>query len=317
MNTSVKPRKTRRVIAIVLAVILVLLCGALSFAGNYLFRFALDPTMEGGMLYGGGDWTADSDDEIWFERNSESRWLTSWDGLSLHGYYIPQEAGGHRYAVLCHGYGGIPQGMARYAKQFYDMGFAILAPAARTHELSEGVYGGMGWPERKDILDWLGTILADDPEAEIFLFGVSMGGATVMMTAGEDLPDNVKCIIEDCGYSSVWDEFAVQLDDMFGLPTFPLLNAASLVCRLRAGFSFEEASAVDQLKNAVLPMLFIHGEDDTFVPYFMLDMVYEACASAEKEKLSVPGAAHAQSAAADPELYWGTITAFLEKYFEF
>lgn len=317
MNVSAKSRKKFKISAIVLAVILVLLCAALAFAGNYLFRFAVDPTMEGGMLYSDGDWMPGSDDEIWFGQNSQSMWLTSWDGLALHGYYLPQEADTHRYAVVCHGYGGVPQGMAGYARQFYDMGFSILAPAARTHELSEGVYGGMGWPEREDILDWLDVIIADDPEAEIFLFGVSMGGATVMMVAGEDLPANVKCIIEDCGYSSVWDEFAVQLDDLFGLPTFPLLNAASLVCKLRAGYSFEEASAVEQLKNAAVPMLFIHGEDDTFVPYSMLDVVYEACASAEKEKLSVPGAAHAQSAGTDPELYWGAVTAFLEKYFEF
>ena len=96
-----------------------------------------------------------------------------------------------------------------------------------------------------------------------------------------------------------------------------MLNAASLVCQIRAGYSFEEASSVEQLKKATLPMLFIHGEEDDFVPYSMLQPVYDACASQEKELLSGPGAGHAESASTDPELYWGTITAFLEKHFVF
>ena len=101
---------------------------------------------------------------------------------------------------------------------------------------------------------------------------------------------------------------------MFGLPTFPVLDAASLVTQVRAGFGFKEASAVEQLKKTTLPILFIHGEDDTFVPYWMLDVVYEACASPDKERLSVPGAAHGEASWEDPELYWSTVEAFLGKH---
>ncbi len=312
-----KTKRKKKVILIILAVVLALLLAVLAFAGNYLFRFALDPQMEGGMLYHVGDQAQDTDEERWLLQSSQERWLTGRDGLKLHGYYIPQETDTHRYVVVCHGYGGDPQGMAYFAAQFHDMGFSVLLPAARAHEQSEGRYCGMGWPERLDITDWVGTLVADDPDAEIVLFGVSMGGATVMMTSGEDLPANVKCVVEDCGYSSVWDEFAVQLHDMFGLPTFPLLNSASLICRLRAGYGFQQASAVEQLKKTHLPILFIHGEEDTFVPYSMLDVVYDACASAEKERLSIPGAAHGQAASTDPDLYWATVSAFLEKYIDF
>ena len=124
----------------------------------------------------------------------------------------------------------------------------------------------------------------------------------------------MKCVVEDCGYSSVWDEFAGQLDELFHLPTFPVLDAASLVTQVRAGFGFKEASAVEQLKKASLPVLFIHGEDDTFVPYSMLDVVYRACASPDKEKLSIPGAAHGEASSKDPELYWSTVEVFLNKH---
>lgn len=314
MEKTRKKRRGLKIVLIVLAVLLVLAAGALAFAGNYLFHFALDPRF-GGMLgaYDPEGVTLEGD-AAWFDENSEDRWLTSQDGLKLHGLYLPRE-GSHKYAVICHGYGSIPQYGGRFALKFYEMGYNVLAPAARAHERSEGRYTGMGWPERRDIVAWVNTLVERDPQAEIVLFGVSMGGATVMMTAGEaDLSPNVKCVIEDCGYSSVWDEFAGQLDELFGLPTFPVLDAASLVTQVRAGWSFKEASAVEQLKKTALPMLFIHGEDDTFVPYAMLDVVYDACASADKERLSIPGAAHGEASWEDPELYWATVEAFLDKH---
>lgn len=314
MEKTGKRHRGLKIALIVLAVLLAVAAGALAFAGNYLFRFALDPRF-GGMIssYEEGDLVLEGK-YAWFAESSEDRWLTSRDGLVLHGLYLPC-GDGHKYAVICHGYGSIPQYGGGFAAKFYEMGYSVLAPAARAHELSEGRYAGMGWPERRDIVAWANTIVEQDPDAEIVLFGVSMGGATVMMTAGEaDLPPNVKCAIEDCGYSSVWDEFAGQLQELFGLPTFPVLDAASLVTRVRAGWSFREASAVEQLKKTSLPMLFIHGEDDTFVPYAMLDVVYDACASTDKERLSIPGAAHGGAAGTDPELYWSTVEAFLDKH---
>ena len=241
MNKTQKKRRAGKTVLIVLAVLLILLLGALAFAGNYLFRFALDPQARGMLSAEDLDNLALEGDPAWFAENSEDRWLTSHDGLELHGLYLAQPQESHKYAVICHGYGSIPQMGGRFAARFYEMGYNILAPAARAHELSEGRYVGMGWPERKDIVDWVGTLVEQDPEAEIVLFGVSMGGATVMMTAGEELAANVKCVIEDCGYSSVWDEFAVQLDELFGLPTFPVLDVASLVTQFRAGFGFKEA----------------------------------------------------------------------------
>lgn len=313
MSKTKRGTRGWKIALIVLAVLLALAAGALAFAGNYLFRFALDP--EGGGMVSGYDpeeVDALEGDAAWFAEHSEDRWLTSHDGLKLHALYLPQPEESHKYVVACHGYGSIPQYMGHAAVRFYEMGFHILAPAARSHELSEGRYVGMGWPERRDIVAWANTIVEQDPQAEIVLYGISMGGATVMMTAGEaDLPPNVKCVVEDCGYTSVWDEFAGQLEEMFGLPTFPVLDVASLVTQFRAGFGFKEASSVEQLKKTSLPVLFIHGEEDTFVPYSMLDLVYEACASPEKERLSVPGAGHGEASWEDPELYWSTVERFL------
>lgn len=107
----------------------------------------------------------------------------------------------------------------------------------------------------------------------------------------EDLPPQVKAIIEDCGYTSVDAQLSYQLSRMYHLPSFPLLNTTSLVTKLKAGYSFSEASALEQIKKNKLPILFIHGAEDWFVPVSMVYELYEACPS-EKELYIVEGAGH-------------------------
>lgn len=321
-----KTHKKAKIAGIVVGVLLVVALAVCGFAGNFLFEFALDPTAETSMA----SLMASDDDEseavaldegyaeeaaAWFEESRQSVTHVAEDGTELYGWRIDQPEDSHLYFVACHGYVGEPTDMAKYAYHFYERGYNVLTPTARAHERNVDTgYIQMGWQDSKDLVGWVEDLVAEDPEAQIVLFGVSMGGAEVMMASGWDLPENVRCIIEDCGYTSVWDEFALQLDDVFGLPTFPLLNAADLVTELRAGYGFTEASAVDQLHNASVPMLFIHGDADDFVPFSMLEEVYDACASEDKEKLVVEGAGHADSASTDPELYWSTVDDFVARH---
>lgn len=297
----------------------------LGCVGNYFYDFALNPhakqdegermkTLTETEEMTAAEKEAKSERKIankWLRQHSYPDYLTSRDGLSLHAYRIDQP--GHDYVIICHGYKNQGSYMGLYAKQFYDMGFHILAPDARGHGKSEGDYIGMGWPERLDVADWCAHIAREDPEARIVLFGVSMGAATVLMASGEPLVAQVRLVIEDCGYTSVWDEFREQLRQMFHTSWFPILPAADLVCRIRAGYGFYQASALEQVKKCELPILFIHGEDDTFVPFSMMETLYQA-ASGEKEKLAIPGAGHAGSAQTNPQAYWGAIKAFLQKY---
>ncbi|MFC5221280.1 alpha/beta hydrolase [Bifidobacterium leontopitheci] len=224
----------------------------------------------------------------------------------------------HRYVILQHGYTGRPREMAKYARRFADMGFTAIAPAARGHELSEGRYVGMGWLDRRDLMQWVRFVVRHDPQARIMLYGVSMGAAAVMMTVGEtDLPDNVVAAIEDCGYSSVWDQFMENAVSMYHLPArclaVPVLACMSLCCRLRAGYGFRQASSVRQLRRSHVPMLFIHGSADTFVAPTFLDRNFAACASPDKTRLVIDGAGHAMSASADPDRYWAAVGAFIRR----
>ncbi len=153
--------------------------------------------------------------------------------------YLPAEKKSDKTVIVAHGYMGNAETMANYAKMFHDLGYNVLVPDARGHGRSEGDYIGFGWPERKDYVQWIDKIIAETGQSQqIVLYGVSMGAATVMMTSGEKLPNNVKAIIEDCGYSSVDEELAYQLKDMFNLPSFPLIQVTSLITKIRAGYFF-------------------------------------------------------------------------------
>jgi hypothetical protein len=173
----------------------------------------------------------------------------------------------------------------------------------------------MGWPDRLDVISWINYINEKSSDCKIILYGVSMGAATVMMTTGEELPSNVKLAIEDSGYTSVWDELEYQMKKIFDLNSFPFLNVASIITKIRAGYNFKEASSVEQLKKSVTPTLFIQGDSDEFVPSYMLDINYEA-ANCEKEKLVVEGAGHIGSSKIAPDLYWETIDNFIAKYID-
>ncbi|CAH0207394.1 2-succinyl-6-hydroxy-2, 4-cyclohexadiene-1-carboxylate synthase [Peribacillus simplex] len=241
--------------------------------------------------------------------------IVSADQLKLSAKLYENNNIDHKWAIIVHGYTGNNTQMIRWVRNFHGNGYNVLAPDLRGHGRSEGDYIGMGWDDWKDMLLWIKQITDKDPQADIALFGISMGGATVMMTSGEKLPSNVKVIIEDCGYSSVMDVFTYQLDDLFGLPKFPVMNAANTVTKLRAGYDLTEASAVKQVLKSKKPMLFIHGEDDSFVPYSMLDDVYNA-ANVDKEKLIISGAGHGEAELVDPEKYWNKVWGFVDKYME-
>lgn len=213
-------------------------------AGEYFYRFALTQQIDKTAAFnaphnrptGAPRGTLAADREWLNAQPHEDWWLTSGDGLQLHALCV--RAGGNApWAVLCHGYTGQASGMAEYARRFYDAGFSLLLPDARGHGQSEGGYIGMGWPERRDIAAWVQRVTAENGAPDIVLMGVSMGAATVMMTAGEPLPPNVRAIVEDCGYTTAWEEFRYQLKKTYGLPPFPVLYTADALLRRRAGFS--------------------------------------------------------------------------------
>lgn len=235
------------------------------------------------------------------------------DGRSCVGYFVNSCPGTHKYVICCHGYTDKPSSMGLYGKKFAEDGFSTLFPVFSGHDINESGDITMGWFDRLDVVAFAEYLAAKDSEAQIALHGVSMGGATVMMATGEKLPENVKCCVEDCGYTSAWDVFAVQIKNFIHLPIFPFLTAADTVARLKKKYNFKECSALNQVQKSVTPTLFIHGSRDTFVPFWMLHPLFER-ATCEKDKLIIDGAVHAVSALVNPEAYWAKVREFVGKY---
>jgi fermentation-respiration switch protein FrsA (DUF1100 family) len=236
--------------------------------------------------------------------------ITSNDGLNLIGDVFNTDESSHKWLIAIHGYTGKREHMYSYARYYAEKGYNILTPDMRSHGESEGKLIGMGWLDKEDVKLWIDYVLSLDPEAEIVLHGVSMGGATVMMTSGEDLPDNVKAIIDDCGYTSVWDEFSDEAKYLFNVSQFPILYTASAISKIRAGYSFQEASALEQVKKTKIPILFIHGSEDNFVNTNMVYSLYDACPT-QKDLLVVEGAGHGQSLYLDPDTYFDKVFGFI------
>lgn len=258
------------------------------------------------LLCGSEEWQKE------FSEKSDLWSLESKDGLKLKGRFI--EAGTDKYAIVCHGFTGKYTEVLGRTEHFYRQGFNVLTPDARAHGDSEGKYRGMGWLEIQDIKLWIDKIIERNEDAKIILFGQSMGAATVINVSGEELPDNVKLVIEDCSYTSVWDEFAGQIGVRYHLPAFPIMHIADKICKKKAGYSFREASPLNQISKCKLPILLIHGSEDSFVPCDFVHELYEK-ANEPKQKLVIEGAGHCMSVARNEKLYWDTIDTFVDEHF--
>lgn len=253
--------------------------------------------------------------DAWFvATNPKETVVVSSKGKKMHSKIIMQKEYTDKWAIVIHGYTSCPRGMADQAFYFYKKGFNVILPDLISFGVDEQIYCSMGYHDKDYIKDWVSYIVNLDENAKIVILGVSMGSATTMLTTGEaDLVDNVKCAVADCGYTSCWDEYASQCKEMFNMPAFPFMNAANTVSKLRGNFDFKKCSPIKAVARSKTPTLFIHGECDKFVPYWMMDKLFSAC-TAEKEKLSVPDTAHADSCYTYPELYYSTIDRFVERY---
>ncbi len=254
-------------------------------------------------------------DFSWLEHSGyQEIYQQSYDGLRLHAYVI--DRGSPRWVVICHTYTGNAKCMSTLAAEYDKRGYSILMPNSRAHGRSQDNIIGMGWPEHYDLLGWLDKLNTEYAPEEIVLHGVSMGGTIVAMTLGETdkLPGNVVCAIEDCGYSSVWEEFGFMCREYYKLPITPVMYAFAFWNRVYNHYNLRrDGDALKQVQKCRTPMLFFHGDDDHMIPYWMTEKLY-AAATCPKEKVIIHGADHGKSSSVAPELYWQTVDAFLAKY---
>lgn len=265
----------------------------------------------------------------WFDNvaNKSDRYMTVFDeptqsNLKLHAYYFDNNS--DKTVVVHHGYRSTAKNSAEEIKFFYEQGYNVIAPNARSHGQSEGSYISFGAYEKSDVNRWIDQELALKPNQKIILMGVSMGAATVMMSQ-EKPHSNVQAIIEDCGYYSIEQ----QARDVMRLLTsklqyIPLVNQIDwyefedeLVDTLNDNYvkpilkvDLYSISPLDAVKTSNVPKLFIHGTDDWFIPPVAKDKLY-AASLGYKEQLSIPGSGHAENLKIGGNMYKDKVISFL------
>lgn len=234
----------------------------------------------------------------------------------MHALYAQAPEPTTRTAFIIHGWTSNAPGMLQIGYMYnHDLGYNIFLPDLNGHGKSGGKGAQMGWKDRLDCLEWIKV--ANDlfsrggNETQMVVHGISMGAATTMCISGEQTPSCVKAFVEDCGYTTVWDEV---LDDQKDLPLArAFVTMVDWTCRIRFGWGLKEASPLNQVAKCDLPMLFIHGDNDTFVPTWMVYPLYEA-KRGEKQLYISPGSKHANSYWDHPEEYTTTVRDFLSPH---
>ena len=244
---------------------------------------------------------------------AEDVYIRSFDGLLLHGMYY-HVADNAPLDIQLHGYNGNAfRDFCGGNKVSREAGRNSLVVEQRAHGLSQGETIPFGIRERRDCLSWVEYAIGRfGKDVKITLAGVSMGAATVLMAISLGLPENVKAIIADCGYSSPKAIIRKVARDQGFVPwlVYPFIWLGG---RIFGGFNLTEASAVSSVAESKIPVLIIHGEADNFVPCYMAREIYDACRS-EKELLTVPGAGHGLSYLIDSQLYEETVNDFLRRF---
>jgi fermentation-respiration switch protein FrsA (DUF1100 family) len=253
----------------------------------------------------------------WFNQQEFEEFnITNRRGQNLRAYLIKAEQPSNVYVFCSHGYRNCGKGEFNYIAKFHhDAGRNVFMVDHVASGESDGKYVGFGYFESNDCMEWLDFMLKNfGDDIQIILHGVSMGSATITLMCGDvKLPDNVKFAIADCGYTSVQAQFESVLKNAH-VPTFPIIPVAEFFNKKLNVFAFADVSPLSAVQKAKIPMLFIHGKTDDFVPAYMGVQLYHACSSEDKELLLVDGAWHAESYRKNSEEYEKKVNAFADKY---
>lgn len=251
-----------------------------------------------------------------YDLNPEDISLTDPMGNELRAWFVPKPES-KTFVICVHGYKCNGPDECSHLLPFYNetLGFNYLLPDHAAHGRSEGKHIGFGSFESENLLLWVNYLIERFGEdIEIVLHGISMGASTVMLANAGNPPEQVKAIIEDCGFTSAEDILNNTMRKKIGIPCPHLAKAIILYCRLFRGYDMRKADCVARMNESKNPILFIHGTDDPTVPFAMGEKLYDVCTTVEKDKLFVDGAIHAYCYYDAKEEYDKKVTDFLDKY---
>lgn len=257
------------------------------------------------------------DEALYNSASKEDITLKSFDGLNLTSTLIMNENPTNKFIVLVHGVSICYVGSLKYFDIFYRNGFNVLIVNQRRHGKSEGKYSTYGFYEKYDVNMWIEYLKSRFGNDIILgLHGESMGAGTVMETI--PLNDSIKFVIEDCGYSNFHELIGFQITHEYKNRLVrkilrPSLLFANFFMKTKAKFSMKKIVPIDIVASTSLPMMFVHGKEDYFVPWYMAVDLYKAKTKGYKELYLVEGAKHAEALEVNKILYEKKIITFIEK----
>lgn len=295
-------------------IIILILILALVYGGNHFYNFALNRNVKKDAVIEGNDHDTGIDrnleeNMVWFDKQKNEVSIVSNTGKEIVGYEFLNDS--DFFIIVLHGYGEEGRKMATYVRKFFQKGYNVLAVDLLAHGKSGGETITMGSLDSEDIPLWCDFINENHKDKKIILFGISMGAATVMNSLDKNLPKNVVGFIEDSGYVRLDEMFDYQWEKLFSIPKFPLLNMASLVTKIRGGFSFDSVNSIEGLRETTIPGLIIHGDKDDFVPLENAFIAFENLRSREKEIYIFPDLGHVEAAIKAEDEYWNEVFQFL------
>ncbi len=248
------------------------------------------------------------DDMQWLNAESEK---VSFLGGELSGVCLKNNSTSHSYVLIFHPLTANVDDMASYAAHFYELGFNVYIPDYVGESHSMGVF------EQESVLKWAEFIAKNDETANIFIFGMGVGGAAVLLNADKSLPENVRGIISDSAYCDLSEVFKENIKNVYGVPAFPTVGLASLYTKLIKGWSFSQADVKNSVKNSSVPVLYIHGTEDSIVSVGQSNELYEVTDAEGTKHFTVYGADHAQSLYIDSEKYWRETDDFIRSAMDY
>lgn len=278
--------------------------------GVYFFHFSNCTKISTKRLFKGkGTFKLTSNEsKRWFKNsNYKEVCVKSFDKKKLHAYEIKNKL--NTWVIIVHGYTNNALEMLDVAYNFYKKGYSILLIDQRAHGKSDGIYSTHGFYERKDMLSWIDYI-NKKKKTKIILYGISMGGTVIMRTVGENLPNNVICAIEDCGFISNYDQFYNQLKYLKFLPK-PIISSFNIFSSIFFGFNIYKFKPEEILMNGKIPFMFIHGSSDKLVPPKNAYDAYQLY-KGKKKLLIIDGAKHMKSSIQDSKKYYNEIFSFIK-----
>lgn len=257
-------------------------------------------------------------DKDWFNSVSKEKVsIKSFDGLTLTGYLIIKDTCSKKFLICSHGYQGRSIELSYFAHKMYDLGYNLLLIDLRGCGDSQGKFLSMGYYESYDLAKWVNFLKDKFNDAIIFLYGWSMGAATSMMSLRYLNSSNIKAIVEDCGYDTIYNQLryvAKSFKHIFGSEI--MLWCFNFYCKIFNGINIKDGP-INYIENSDVPILFIHGGKDDFVPTYMSENLFKKRKSNEKDKFRIfDGSKHAMSLSDYSDEYIKIVDDFLKEKME-